>query len=64
MLLSFLYGYLWVMGFEEGGTAEGGVKNMPVACFLARGRIHGRMTAGCKPASVVHLRNSGGFLWA
>jgi len=26
-------------GFEEGGRHEVPVKNMPVACFLARGRI-------------------------
>ena len=27
-------------GFEEAGPTAGGVKNMPVACFLDRGRIH------------------------
>ena len=27
------------MGFEESSPTEGRVKNMPVACFLARGRI-------------------------
>ena len=28
------------LGFEEAGPTAGGVKNMPVACFLDRGRIH------------------------
>jgi hypothetical protein len=28
-------------GFEEGDLSEAEVKNMPVACFLARGKIHG-----------------------
>ena len=32
-------------GFEEAGPTEGGVKNMPVACFLGRGRIHRLMNA-------------------
>ena len=27
MLLCFLYGYLWVMGFEEDGTAQQGKKH-------------------------------------
>ncbi len=27
-------------GIEEGGRHKVPVKNMPVACFLARGRIH------------------------
>jgi len=27
-------------GFEEAGPCAAGVKNMPVACFLGRGRIH------------------------
>ena len=26
-------------GLEEGGTAAGGAKNMPVTYFLARGRV-------------------------
>ena len=26
--------------FEEDDPTAGGVKNMPVACFLVRGRIH------------------------
>ena len=30
----------WVMGLEEGGLTVGEAKNMPVACFLARGRVH------------------------
>ena len=34
----------WIMGFEEAGPCEAGVKNMPVACFLGRGRIHGQVT--------------------
>ena len=29
-------------------TPKGWVKNMPVACFLARGRIHGYPDASCK----------------
>ncbi len=29
----------WMMGLEEADTAAGGVKNMPVACFLGRGRV-------------------------
>ena len=28
------------VGFKEGGLAVGKAKNMPVACFLGRGRIH------------------------
>ena len=32
-------------GFEEAGLTEGGVKNMPVACFLGPGRIHILMNA-------------------
>ena len=32
-------------GLEEGGHAEGGAKNMPVTCFLVRGRVHGSPTA-------------------
>ena len=28
------------VGFEEAGPCTAGVKNMPVACFLGRGRIH------------------------
>ena len=32
-------------GLVEGGHAEGGAENMPVTCFLARGRVHGSMTA-------------------
>ena len=27
-------------GFEEADLCAAGVKNMPVACFLGRGRIH------------------------
>ena len=34
----------WIMGFEEAGPTAGGAKNMPVACFLGRGRIHGQAT--------------------
>ena len=33
------------MGFEEGDPPEGWVKNMPVACFLARGKVHFRQSA-------------------
>ena len=29
----------WMMGLEEAGAAAGGAKNMPVACFLGRGRV-------------------------
>ena len=32
-------------GFEEAGPCIAGVKNMPVACFLGRGRIHSPMDA-------------------
>ena len=32
-------------GFEEAGPCAAGVKNMPVACFLGRGRIHRLMNA-------------------
>ena len=35
----------WITGLEEGGTANGGAKNMPATCFLARGRVHGTLTA-------------------
>ena len=35
----------WRTGLEEGGTANGGAKNVPVTCFLARGRVHGTLTA-------------------
>ena len=34
--------FIWAdMGFEEAGPTAGGVKSMPGACFLGRGRIHG-----------------------
>ena len=36
---------MWLTGLEEGGTANGGAKNMPATCFLARGRVHGTLTA-------------------
>ena len=39
-LLSECFFFLAIMGFEEAGPTAGGVKNMPVACFLDRGRIH------------------------
>ena len=29
-------------GLEEAGPAVGWAKNMPVACFLGRGRVHSR----------------------
>ena len=50
--LGIFFGYR--SGLEEGGLAEGKVKNMPGACFLARGRVHGLQTAsgrdvGCYP---------------
>ena len=32
-------------GFEEAGLCEAEVKNMPVACFLGRGKIHILMNA-------------------
>ena len=36
---------VWLAGLEEGGTANGGAKNVPVTCFLARGIVHGTLTA-------------------
>lgn len=36
---------VWLTGLEEGGTANGGAKNMPATSFLARGRVHGTLTA-------------------
>ena len=35
-------------GFEEAGLCEAEVKNMPVACFLGRGKIHVHPAASCK----------------
>ena len=39
-------------GLEEGGLAEGKAKNMPVTCFLARGRVHGSMTAAGRAVGI------------
>jgi len=36
------------VGFEEAGPCAAGVKNMPVACFLGRGRIHAHLDASCR----------------
>ena len=55
-------------GIRRGSLSEAKAKNMPVACFLARGRIHGRSMAsrkGCQrlsifryiPNSAVHCTN-------
>ena len=30
----------WYVGLEEGGLHPVQAKNMPVACFLARGKVH------------------------
>ena len=43
------------MGFEEADPHAVGVNDMPVACLLGRGRIHGQLTAsrrdvGCCPS--------------
>jgi hypothetical protein len=40
-------------GFEEAGLCVAGAKNMPVACFLGRGRIHCLMDA---PGTGVNIR--------
>jgi hypothetical protein len=44
-----------VEGFEEGGLSEAAVKSMPVACFLARGKIHSLMNT---PSMGVGIRLS------
>ena len=40
-------------GLEEGGTANGGAKNMPATCFLARGRVHETLTAASRAVGSV-----------
>ena len=39
-------------GLVEGGHAEGGAKNMPATCFLARGRVHESMTAARRAVGI------------
>ena len=48
--VSFLFA-TW-NGLVEGGLAEGKAKNMPVTCFLARGRVHGSMTAAGRAVGI------------
>ena len=35
-------------GFEEAGLCVAEVKNMPVACFLGRGKIHAHLAASVR----------------
>ena len=41
-------------GFEEAGLCVAGAKNMPVACFLGRGRIHVHPDASVRMWTDVH----------
>ena len=46
-------------GFEEAGLCEAEVKNMPVAYFLGRGRIHSLRSAVRGTAAVGYLMQAG-----
>jgi len=45
----------WIMGFEEAGPCEAGVKKCPVDTFLGRGRIHEQVTHPVGMVAPAHL---------
>ena len=51
----------WIMGFEEAGPCKAGAKNMPVACFLGRGRIHRIVTASGTDVGTILSFYLGGY---
>ena len=42
-------------GFEEGGIANADANNMPVACYLARGKIPRNMDASHRDVDMVRV---------
>ena len=54
--------FMAIMGFEEAGPTVGGAKNMPVACFLGRGRIHGQVTHPVGMMASAHQYNEKGLV--
>jgi len=61
----FFYGIRRIMGLEEGGGSVAAVKNSPVDCFLARGRVPRRQANLCgfvhRDAALLRFRPGGGF---
>lgn len=49
--VSIFYGIRRIMGLEEGGGSVAAVKNSPVDCFLARGRVPRRQANLCGKAA-------------
>lgn len=59
------YGIRRIMGLEEGGGSVAAVKNSPVDCFLARGRVPRRQANLCgfvhRDAALLGFRSGGSF---